>query len=112
MVEAQNLSNEKQILSLIAIESLNDKHGVTAQNIIDWRNGSKSMSLEDVGRLTLVLLKQRKIFISKNNHHDVQTKAIRVKQLNAKISEDAEGVYGTLHEIIDEYIDVVHDFLK
>ena len=100
------------MLSLVNIESLHKMQGITAKDIAKWRSGEVVMNLEDVGRVTVQLLKQRKIYISKNNHHEVQTKAIRIKQLNLKLSEDADGANAALHDIIDEYSDVIHDFLK
>ena len=112
MVQEQNLINQTDLLTLVTNDSLRHLSGVSAHDLKAWRAGQSQMSLEDIGRITVLLLKQRKIYVSSDSHVNAKERLLVAKDLNDKLSESAEGPNNTLHKLIDESLSTVFDFIK
>lgn len=112
MVEEQNISEQNTLIALVTDNTSHNIIGVTSEDIRSWKTGHSSPTLEQIGAVTVFLLKQKRIFVSKDNHANAQIKVIRAKQINLRLSDDAVGADATLHEVIDEALDEVISFLE
>ena len=108
MVQEQNLTNEKQILDLVS----NRPSGITANDIKSWKSGVSTPSDEQLGLLVRKLLKSKRLIIRTDDHDNALAKAVRAKQLNTKLMDDASGTDSVLHEVIDESLSDVLRYLS
>ncbi len=112
MVVTKNPTEPSQLVELANNASLKKTPGISVEDIRAWKNGQGTPNTEQIGAIVIGLLKAKRIFISKDNHSEAQKQLLRARQINSIISSMAEGSDTVLHDVIEESLDEIHQFLE